>query len=281
MNTLKTAAALLLAACCAQAAEQEKAPPKPWQHNLVGSLSLTQIALKDWSQGGDDALSWTLTLDGKSEYDSGRYNWRNTYKFAFGQTKLGGQELRKTDDKIRLATTLTYNVGKHVDPYIGATAKTQFAKGYRFEETGKVALSQFFDPAYFTQSAGVGVKPLPQVKTRLGLALRQILTRDFNSFSNDPETAKTEKFDLDGGIESITEVEWKVMEDVLYTSELEVFLPLADVGATAVSFDNTVALKVNSYVNVNINLQLIDDQTASDKVQLKEALAVGLSYSFL
>lgn len=263
---------------------QDKAasePSPPWNHTLVGGVTLTQIALKDWAQGGEDALAWTVTVDGKSVYENARYNVDNTYKFAFGQTKLGSQGVRKTDDKISLASTLTYKIDKYINPYVAATAKTQFAKGYNYAETGKTALSQFFDPAYFTQSAGVGFKPRSEIKTRLGVALREILTRDYNHFSDDPETAKIEKSAVDGGLESVTEAEWKVMEDVLYTGKLEIFAPISDFGATSVDFDNKVALKVNRYVTVNINVQIINDESASKKTQIKEALAVGLSYSFL
>ena len=138
-----------------------------------------------------------------------------------------------------------------------------------------------FPRTFITKSAGVGIQPRQEVKTRLGLALREILTRDFNGFSDDPETGKIEKTDIDGGLESVTDVEWKVMEDVLYTSKLSIFMPLADVGATSFNFDNKVAMKVNKYITANINVQIIDDETASKKTQIKEALAIGLSYSFL
>jgi hypothetical protein len=271
----------LLLGSSAMAQEETAPPPPPWNHTLVGGFTITQIALKDWSQGGEDALAWTLTLDGKSAYDQEKYNWENTYKLAFGQTKLGSQGVRKTDDKINLSSTLIYKIGTLVNPYVGATFKTQFAKGFNYTDVGKVALSQFLDPAYLTQSAGVGFQPREEFKTRLGLALREIITRDFNGFTDDPKTAKIEKSDIDGGLESVSDVSWKLMEDVLYTSKLEIFMPFSDVGATSFNLDNKVAMKVNKYITANINLQIIDDETASKKTQVKEALAIGLSYSFL
>ncbi len=30
----------------------------PWMHKLVGDVTANQVALKDWSQGGDDSFSW-------------------------------------------------------------------------------------------------------------------------------------------------------------------------------------------------------------------------------
>ena len=55
----------------------------------------------------------------------------------------------------------------------------------------------------------------------------------------------------------------------------------AYLGATTIRSDSNLALKVNKYVNVNFDLQLVQDDAANTKTQVKEALSVGLSYSFL
>jgi hypothetical protein len=256
-------------------------PSSSWTHKLVGAVNVTQVALKDWAQGGEDALAWTLSLDGGSDYTQGKIDWQNSYKFAFGQTKLGDQGIRKTDDKIDLQSTLTYKMGTYVNPFIGATLKSQFAKGYAYGDAGKTPLSQLFDPAYMTQSAGIGYQPITEAKTRLGLALREIITRDFNGFSDDLATLKIEKSKIDGGLESITEAEWEVVENILLSSKLELFAPFSDLDQTSLRNDSTVSMKVNKYVTVNFNVQIVDDETASAKTQLKEALSVGLSYSFI
>lgn len=271
-------ACALVALCSTLQAEEAETP---WKHSLAGAVNLTQVALKDWAQGGEDALAWALTLNGKSTYVEDKIDWNNTYKFAFGQSKLGDQDVRKTDDKISLGTTLTYKVGTFINPYIGSTFKTQFARGYDYSGPSEVGISQFFDPAYFTQSAGIGYQPIPEVKTRLGLAMREIFTRDFNSFSDDAGTAKVEKSKFDGGIETVVETEWPINETTLFSSKLEVFAPLKELGDTSISFDNTASIKAGKFVTVNINVQIVDDATASKKTQIKQAIALGLSYTFL
>ena len=185
---LPGALALLLLPNAVQAEDPEF---EGWKHRLVGTVTATQVSLKDWAGGGEDALAWNLNLEGKSQFKptEQKFDWTNTYKFAFGQTKLGDQGIRKTDDKIDLESVLTYMIDFFVDPYISATAKSQFAKGYEYTDPGKIAISQFFDPAYLTQSAGVGYQPTPEIKTRLGVAVREIITRDFNRFSDDAATA--------------------------------------------------------------------------------------------
>jgi hypothetical protein len=119
--------ACVLAALCGTLQAQEATAP--WKHSLAGAVNLSQVALKDWAQGGEDALAWALTLNGGSTYATDKVDWNNTDKLAFGQSKLGDQDVRKTDDKISLGTTLTYKVGTYLNPYVGATMKTQFAHG--------------------------------------------------------------------------------------------------------------------------------------------------------
>ena len=278
MRKLYLMATLFLAAPI-QAEDEETSAD--WSHQLVGGVNLTQVALKSWAGGGEDALAWTLSVEGKSALAKEQYDWSNAYKFAFGQTKLGDQGIRKTDDKIDLESVLTYKMGTYINPYVGATLKSQFAKGFNYNDTGKAAISQFFDPAYLTQSAGVGYQPREEIKTRLGLAVREIITRDFNHYSDDSSTRKTEKTKVDGGLESVTEGGWLLAENTLIKSKVEIFAPLASLDETVLRNDNTLTLKLNEYVNVNLNLQLVSDETATTETQIKEALAVGLSYSFL
>ena len=158
------------------------APPEyGWKHSLVAGLTLTQAAFTDWTQGGENALAYTISTDGKSVNDLELNNWTNTYKFAFGQTRLGNQGLRKTDDIIDLSSVFTYKVGSYVNPYGAVTVKTQFAKGFAYDAAGNsTQVSQFLDPAYLTQSAGAGYQPTKEIKTRFGIAVREVITNQFN-----------------------------------------------------------------------------------------------------
>src|SRR6266850_2727389 len=136
---------------------QSTAPDSVWKHTLVAGLTLTQVAYTDWAQGGENSLAYTVSADGSSIDDETGSNWTNVYKLAFGQTRLGSQGLRKTDDVIDLSTVFTYKVGAYINPYVAATLKTQFAKGFMYDATGtETQVSKLFDPAYITQSAGAG-----------------------------------------------------------------------------------------------------------------------------
>lgn len=202
-----------------------QAPTGPWAHNVVAGLTLTQVAFKDWAQGGENALSYTVSLDGKSQRTGESTNWINSYKLAFGQTRLGIQGLRKTDDKIDLESVLSSRMGNSLNPYASATLKSQFATGYKYDTKAgtKTAVSQFFDPAYLTQSVGFGYQPAPEIKTRLGAGLREVITSIYNQYADNPATANVEKTSVDGGFESVTNAQWKLDDNLLFTAKLELF----------------------------------------------------------
>jgi len=276
------AAVLLLSTVSYAQQDSAKAPEYGWKHNVVAGLTLTQVSFTDWAQGGDNALGYATTLDGKSVQDLEKTNWATTYKFAFGQTRLGDQGLRKTDDKIDLETILTYKVGEYVNPYGAATFKSQFAKGFSYDAANnETAVSQFLDPGYLTQSVGVGYQPLPEVKTRFGVGMREILTTNFNSYADDPATAEIEKSRADGVLESVTDVEWKMDDNILFKAKLELFAPLKTLDRIVVRNDYSLVSKVSKFISVLLSVSLINEPDINPRTQVKETLALGLSYTLL
>ncbi len=262
------------------AQEQSPAPQFGWKHSLVTGLTLTQVSFTDWAAGGENALSWAFSADGKSIRDEEMTNWSNSYMLAFGQTRLGEQGFRKTDDKIELESIITYKLGVYVNPYAATTLKSQFAKGFVYNATGtRTQVSAFFDPAFLTQSVGASYQPTKEIKTRLGVALREVLTQDFNQYADDPTTTEVEKVRVDGGFESVTDVEWQLEENLLFTTKLEMFAPIKTLDEVVVRSTSSIAAKVNKYVTAILNVQFINEKRVTPRTQVKETLALGLSYA--
>jgi len=260
-------------------------PPPPtwgWKHSSVSSLTMAQVSLHDWAQGGEDAISWTVRLDGSSKLDDTAYVWGNSYKMVYGQAKLGSGEMQKVEDKIELESVLTYKLGIHINPYVAASLKTQLTESVVFDNAGKaIPVSRFFDPAYIMQSLGFGYQPIPEVKTRFGAALREIVTSTYRSYANSQSTPVAEWVStrVDGGIESITDVEWKPQEFVLLRSKLELFSPIRKISQVTMRMDNTMTANIAKYFVVVLDVQLINDPYSSTRTQVKEVLAFGLTYT--
>jgi hypothetical protein len=209
--------------------------------------------------------------------------WTNSYKFAFGQTRLGDQGLRKTDDEIYFESLLIYKFGLYVNPYVAATLRSQFAKGYAYDNLGNSAVvSKFFDPGYLTQSIGVAYQPMPGITTRVGVGLREVFASQFAPlYTDDPLTTDLETVKVNGGAESVTDVNWTFAENLLLTSRLEIFVPFSDPAFTTIRSDNAITAKINKYVTSSLSLTLIDDPRITPYTQVKQVIALGLSYTLL
>lgn len=253
-----------------------------WTNTLVAGLNLTQVSFKDWAQGGENALSYSLWGKGAFVNNQEKLNWANSYKLAFGQTRLGGQGLRKTDDEIYFESLLLYKIGLYINPYASLTARTQFAPGYLYEDDGsKTQVSQFFDPAYLTQSVGMSYKPAEEIVTRLGVAVREIITSTYTQYADDPETMEIEDIRVLGGMESVTEVNWTFAENMKFASRLELFAPFKAMDEIIVRSDNSITAQVNKYVTVLFSVQLINEKEVTPRTQIKQTLALGLTYTLL
>jgi len=260
----------------------DSSKPFGWTHNVVTGVNLTQVSFKDWAQGGENALSYTLWFGATSVQEEEKTHWVNTLKLAFGQSRLGSQGLRKTDDEIYFETLLIYKLGVYINPYAAGTFRTQFASGYKYDDLGtRTEVSKIFDPAYLTQSVGAAYQPIPEVTTRLGVAMREVLTSDFPGYADDPQTLEVEKTRVEGGIESVTDAEWKFAENMKFTSKLALFAPFKTLDEIILRNDNTITARVNEYVNVSFNVQFIHDVTVTRRTQVKEVLAIGISYTLL
>jgi hypothetical protein len=261
----------------------EEEPKYGWQKEMVGGINLTQTSLSNWIQGGENSFAWQLNFNFKFIKNKEKYNWANSGKFTYGSAKIGDQEFRKSLDEIKLESVFTYKLGTSVNPFIACTAETQFAPGYDYETDPKTQISTFMDPGYFRESIGVGYQPNEIVKSRLGLALKQTITSNYPvPYADDPKTVdKIEKIKNELGAESVTDISWKVTKKSLFTSKLELFYAFEAFDETDVNWDNVFTIMISKYINVNINFKLFYDKDISKKRQIKQAIAFGLTYSFL
>jgi hypothetical protein len=236
-----------------------------WNHTASGALNLTQVSFKDWVAGGSNTLAYSVVLQGSSVLTSERTVWTNNYKFAFGQARLGDQGLRKTDDDIYIESLLIYKMGTYVNPYGAVTLRTQFAPGYNYDTKPESVVSRLFDPAYVTQSAGMEYKPVPEFSTRVGAALREVVTSQYNQYATDLTT--------------VSELNANVAENIQFVGRLELFAPFQSFDRIVVRNDYSIVAKVNKYISTGLTLNIINDVNVSARTQMKQALALGLTYT--
>jgi hypothetical protein len=249
-----------------------------WNKDLVGSINLTQIHYSDnWTQGGENSLAWKALLGTLWENNQPKSNWRNTAKLVYGQIKQSDDELRKSDDEIKVESVLTYKAGTYLNPYVAFNGLTQFTKGYVYSDTGKTEVSNFFDPAYLRESLGLGYKPSANFITRLGISFKQtIADRHRLRYGNKADQSVR----VETGIESTTDFTQKIEENVLFKSKLELFTAFENISAVDMIWDNTLTGKISKYFAVTASLYLFYDEDILKELQIKQALDFGITYTF-
>jgi hypothetical protein len=278
-------ACLALAACAVSLTAQESEETSPdslgWHRQAVGQLNLTQVSFDNWSEGGENAVAWQTTFASSFAYRAPRYAWESSLKLGYGRSKLGSSDFRKSIDEIRLESVLSRRTKGPISPYVGLLARTQFSTGYKYQDSTRTATSGFFDPAYFTESVGIGYQPTGVLKTRLGAAVKETFTRLYNTYSDNPSTSQVEKHKVEGGITSVTDLNAKLRDDVLLVSTVELFSDLKTLRRTDVNWESTLTVQLAKYVNLNLDVRLLYDSDVSARRQLKQSLALGLSYALL
>ncbi len=259
--------------------DASKKPQWGWQKETTASLNLTQSTFDNYAQGGENSTAWQFRIGLKFVNDREKYNWANTGKLEYGRNKTGEDEFKKSVDELKFESVFTLKMSKYVNPYAAVTAESQFAAGYDYTQTPKKAISNFLDPGYFREAVGGGYKPNDIILFRLGAALKQTVTRNFNSYSDDPETEAVEKIRNEIGAEGVIDFNYKISENSLVKSKVELFSNMKAFDEIDVIWDTDLTAKITKFIAFNFNVKLLYDKDISPKRQLKQVMGIGLSYS--
>lgn len=264
-------------------AETDSLPKSNWSTSAITGLNISQIALSNWTQGGDNSLAWTFHGKVDVLYASNPWVLKNNLKLAFGRTKLGSAEFRTNDNEIYLESVLTYDIAWVVNPFFSNTVRTVISNGYNYAKTPVLQTAKFFDPGYITQSLGFSYSKDKLFSSRLGVALQETFADQFaHLYVDDVKTLdKIERFKLETGIESVTEGSYSFAENMLASSKVRLFSRFNSLDVWDVRWDNTISAQINKYFNTNLNVLLIYEKSQSLRTQIKEALQFGVTYTIL
>ncbi len=258
---------------------EENQEKNKWQNSGVVGVNLSQTSFTNWSQGGENSLAFSVFGNFAFNYVEKEWKLTNQLKLNYGKTKLQNQGERINENEFYLENVFTYLAGWKLNPFVSNIAQSVLAPGYDYSQTPAVQQSAFFDPGYVSQSAGFEYTSGDVFKSRLGLALQETFTSKFTKYSDDPDTKEVETTKVESGIESVTELKFPVAENVVYQSYLRLFGRFEEMGVWDVRWDNTLTMKVNDFLNVNLNVLLVYRKIETPKTQVKEALMVGFSYT--
>ncbi|HEY8401051.1 MAG TPA: DUF3078 domain-containing protein [Cytophagaceae bacterium] len=269
-----------------------------WKKSTSLGLNFSQIKLHNWAGGGQSAISLSGISNTSLTYNRERVNWINTLDIGYGLVRLGGRdsEFRKSDDKIIL--TSKYSISKN--PKLKYSAlfdlRTQMAPGYNYAQTtdgrdSVIYVSNFFAPAYTVFALGATYSPhesfylfVSPLTNKNTIVADRVLSEQ-GAFGVDPGS----RFRKELGAYLTAKYSDTIVKNVILKSDLNMFANYSNLETIDISWETQVIMKVNKYLSVNFVTQLIydddidvtrEDGTKGPALQVKEVLAVGLSFLF-
>jgi hypothetical protein len=281
--------------------DEEELPPiteaDGWRSSLLGQLAFNQAAYRNWQEGGVDALAFTASARGRFARALGAFKQEHLLRTSFGLVKNDTLEFRKAEDFLRYAFDLQYTAFGRFQPTLATELRTQFAPGFDYDPTAdeypsladqgfldpndRLKVSDFFAPAIWTQSLGVTYDPGTWFTVRVGLGLKETIVaieRLRPLYGNDLD----QTLRLEAGLESLIEARRELFENVLLESRLGAFQAFTgfEDGPDAY-WENTLTMKVNDFLNVTLAAEALYDRDVTEEIQLREVLAVGVSFVLL
>jgi hypothetical protein len=271
-----------------------------FQYEVTGQFSGTQSAFKDWQEGGLNSLSFTAGINGTAEQESGRWTQRHDLRLGFGlltsEADEADEPIRKAEDRIRVESNLRYEgegFFRRFEPTISARLRTQFAKGFDYtdnpfpaghpfagQET-PVQTSEFFAPAFLTETLGLTYAPKEWYTVRLSAASKQTVVRDERLgtlYDIDPG----EQIRVEGGAELAGTIDREIFSNVRYKSSASIFLSVGQIeNPPDVVWENYFIMQVNSWLTTNLEVTALFDENTTDAIQLKEVLSLGVTVDLI
>lgn len=283
---------------------------KHWEGKNIVGLDLTQVSFVNWSAGGENSISGILKGAFVRKYTKGRFVWHNELIARYGLNKQDGRESRKTDDAIQLNSTAGFKTDTISNWYYSAkfNFNTQFTNGYAYPNTD-LAISKPFAPAYIFLGVGAeyinkdeGFKAyFSPVTLKNTLVLDERLANQ-GAFGVDPAVYDTEGNMIRNGRKTRTEVgilvtnqfKREIFENIALDHRLSLYSDYINhFGNIDVDWQLQLDMTINQYVRASIATHMIYDDdikskedvdgvqvTKGPKLQLKQILGVGLSYTF-
>ncbi len=250
---------------------------KYWTKKWVLSLNGSQASYSNWSQGNNNSIAATGGNMFNATYKKDRYSYDVLLHFRYGQAKINGSEIRKTDDLFHIRNRVNHLLhATKYTAYFEVDFRTQFDAGY---DKNNVFISNFMSPGYLQETAGLGYKPVDYVQLQSGLTLKQTFVAD-TLLSRRYGVTSGKNFRSEGGFSVGASFKKNIAKNLTLNSNVQTFTNfLQSVEHTDVIFNNELSGKINSFMNTNIQFSLMYDRDFNKQIQVKQVLAVGLSFN--
>ncbi|NRB21827.1 DUF3078 domain-containing protein, partial [Candidatus Dependentiae bacterium] len=281
-----------------------------WKKGGTITLNLSQASLSNWAAGGQNSISANGLVSLFANYKKNDHIWENYLEVGYGTIKNGkNQGWIKTDDKINATSKYGRKAFKNWY-YAGLLDfKTQMISGYNYPNDS-VQISNLLAPGYLTIAIGLNYSKqenftafLAPLSAKTTFVNNQRLA-DAGSFGvtsaiydeqgNMLTAGKKTRLEVGGYIRLFLKHE--IAKNVTFQTKIDLFSNYIDNPQNIdINWETLITMKVNKLISATLSTQLIYDdnviieldknqdgviESSGPRVQFKEILGIGISYSF-
>lgn len=262
---------------------------KYWKTGGMLTLNLSQIALANWSSGGQNSVAANILLNLSANYTNSVSAWDNSIDFGFGRQKRENTPAVKTDDRLEILTKYGRRISKRLFYSTLLNFKTQIFPGYDYPEKDSIKISDFLAPATVFLSVGVDYKPnanfsfmLSSVTGKTTIVNSKLLSgRKFFGV----DSGKHFRHEFGGYMKLLAKGNF--LKLVNYQFKLDAFSNyMENPGNIDWDCELNVSARLNKFITANLKANLLYDDNVvtppnkGPRLQLRQFLGIGFSYRF-
>ncbi|MDC0162866.1 DUF3078 domain-containing protein [Flavobacteriaceae bacterium] len=260
-----------------------------WTKRGNVAVLLNQTGFSDWVGGGTNNFSGTIKFDYEWEYRNKGWDWLSNVESAFGLAKYKNAPFaRKIDDRILIQSI----VGKEFTRNLSFSAffnfTSQIGNGYKYKKDDdnneiRELTTRIFSPAYFQIGSGflwkkdeklwVNYSPIASRLILVSKKFTDGLSENESYFGVSPN--KSSRYEL--GANLTFHSEGSLLENVNYKQDLKLFSNyLEDASNIDLDYLAQIEINVNPLLSTQLIFQLIYDDNAVSRLQVREVFGVGV-----
>ena len=260
-----------------------------WTKRGNVTVLLNQTGFSDWVGGGTNNFSGTIKFDYEWEYRNKGWDWLSNVESAFGLAKYKNAPFaRKIDDRILIQSI----VGKEFTRNLSFSAffnfTSQIGNGYKYKKDDdnneiRELTTRIFSPAYFQIGSGflwkkdeklwVNYSPIASRLILVSKKFTDSLSENDTYFGVSPN--KSSRYEL--GANLTFHSEGSLLENVNYKQDLKLFSNyLEDASNIDLDYLAQIEINVNPLLSTQLIFQLIYDDNAVSRLQVREVFGVGV-----
>ncbi|AUC17154.1 hypothetical protein BTO06_17095 [Tenacibaculum sp. SZ-18] len=255
--------------------------PKKWNTKTKLAFILNQSTFSNWIAGGTNTVAGNLNASYEFNYKKKRWKWDNKITSSYGLSYVDEQGVRKTDDQLELNSLFGYKSRNNWFFSFYNNLKTQFTRGYDYTENPKLAISDFFSPAYLSFGPGMLWKKSDNKSINIApLSSRFTFVSPEFSGKYGVKDGRTSSFGLGFNLSSYFKI--NLTDTLKMENILAVYADYLDKPQNIdIDYQINFFVKISKYFSTNLGFHTIIDDNASSKIQFKQLFGLGLNYVFL